>query len=133
MNTSYRLEEFVARMTPEQYARLLALAELILADPTAENGTEAERGQANAEAADLLVRTQQGLSELSRRRLRELTRKSEAEELTPEERAEYIALAEQLEESDAARLRAVARLAELRGVSPADLIKELGPGMTGRV
>jgi hypothetical protein len=118
MNTSYRLEEFVARMTPEQYARLLAFAELILADPTAENGTEAERGQADAEAADLLVRTQQGLSELSRRRLRELTRKSEAEELTPEERAEYIALAEQLEESDAARLRAVVRLALRTSGSP---------------
>ena|SRR5260370_1417424 len=123
MNISYRLEEFVARMTPEQYARLLAFAELILADPSAENGTGAERGQADADAADLLVRTQQGLSELSRRRLRELTRKSEAEDLTPEERAEYIALAEQLEESDAARLQAAVKLADLRGVSPAELMK----------
>jgi hypothetical protein len=133
MNTSYRLEEFVARMTPEQYARLLAFAELILADPSAENGTESEPGQADAEAADLLVRTQQGLPELSRRRLRELTHKSEAEELTPEERAEYIALAEQLEESDAARLQAVVKLAELRGVPPADLVRQLGLGMSGRV
>jgi hypothetical protein len=133
MNTSYRLEEFVARMTPDQYARLLAFAELILADPSAENGTEAECGQADADAADLLVRTQQGLSELSRRRLRELTHKSEAEDLTPEERAQYIALAEKLEESDAARLQAVVKLAELRGVPPADLIKQLGLGMSGRV
>jgi len=133
MNTSYRLEEFVARMTPEQYARLLAFAELILADPSAENGTEAKRDRADVESAELLGRIQQGLPELSRRRLRELTHKSEAEELTPEERAEYIALAEQLEESDGARLQAVVKLAELRGVPPADLIKELGLGMTGRV
>jgi hypothetical protein len=133
MNTSYRLEEFVARMTPEQYARLLAFAELILADPSAENGTEAKRDRADVESPELLGRIQQGLPELSRRRLRELTHKSEAEELTPEERAEYIALAEQLEESDGARLQAVVKLAELRGVPPADLIKELGLGMTGRV
>jgi hypothetical protein len=133
MNTSYRLEEFVARMTPEQYARLLAFAELILADPSAENGTEAKRERADAESAELLGRIQQGLPELSRRRLRELTQKSEAESLTPEERAEYIALAEQLEESDAARLQAVVKLAELRGVPPADLVKQLGLGMSGRV
>lgn len=129
MNTSYRLEEYVARMTPEQYARLLAFAEQILADPSGRKTTEVDPDKVDAESKELLGRTQQGLSEQSRTCLRELIEKSEAESLTSEERAEYIALAEQHEDSDATRIRAVARLAELRGTSPAELMKNLGIGI----
>jgi hypothetical protein len=63
--------------------------------------------------------------------LRELTRKSEVEALTTDERAEYIALAVQREEADAERLQAVIRLAQLRGVPPTQMLEEFGLGATG--
>ncbi|MCI0486542.1 MAG: hypothetical protein L0229_08065 [Blastocatellia bacterium] len=76
--------------------------------------------------SDLLRRIKNRFPESQR--LRELTRKSEAETLSDEERAEYIALAEQREAVDAERMQAVAKLAQLRGVSPDQLLNELGLG-----
>jgi hypothetical protein len=64
-------------------------------------------------------------------RLRALMRKSEEEALTPDERAEYIALAAQREEADAERLQAMLRLAQLRGVPPTQLLEEFGIGTIG--
>jgi hypothetical protein len=64
-------------------------------------------------------------------RLRELTCKSEVEALNTDERAQYIALAEQREEADTERLQAVIRLAQLRGVPPTQLLEEFGIGTTG--
>jgi hypothetical protein len=68
------------------------------------------------------------LSEESRERLRQLTLKSAAEALSEAERVEYIALAEQREQADAERLLAIATLAKLHNVSPADLIETLKAG-----
>ncbi len=119
MNPTQRIQEFVVRMTPDQYARLLAFAEAIL------NGNAAQ--STLAEEAELLQRIQQTFPE--KLRLRELTRKSEAEILNAEERSEYITLAEQGENADAERLQSVIRLAQLRGVSPAQLLTELSSGV----
>ena len=83
------------------------------------------------ETAALQQRLQHVFPDSLRQRLRELTRKSEEEALTPDERAEYIALAEQREAADAERLQVVLRLAQLRGVPPAQLLEELGIGATG--
>ena len=129
MHPTQQLEACVARMTPEQYARLLAFAEALLAEALAPN--EGDTAPQAAEAAALQQRLQYAFPDHLRQRLRVLTRKSEAETLTTDERAEYIALAEQREEADAERLQAVIRLAQLRGIPPAQLLEEFGIGATG--
>ena len=129
MHPTQRLEECVARMTPEQYARLLAFAEALLAEGLAPSDRDMAR-QA-VETAELQQRIQHAFPDNLRQRLRELTRKSEVEALTTDERAEYIALAAQREEADAQRLQAVIRLAQLRGVPPTQLLEEFHLGATG--
>ena len=129
MHLTHQLEACVARMTPEQYARLLAFAEALLAESSAPS--EGDMTQQAEEAAALEQRIQHAFPDHLRQRLRELTRKSEVEALTTDERAEYIALAEQREEADAERLQAVIRLARLRGVPPTQLLEEFGIRATG--
>jgi len=129
MHPTQQLEACVARMTPEQYARLLAFAEALLAEGLVPS--ERDMAQQAVETAELQHRIQHAFPDNLRQRLRDLTCKSEVEALTTEERAEYIALAEQREEADAERLQAVIRLAQLRGVPPTQLLEEFGIGMTG--
>ena len=129
MHLTHQLEACVARMTPEQYARLLAFAEALLAESLAPSARDT--AQQAVEAAALQYRIQHAFPDNLRQRLRELTHKSEVEALTADERAEYIALAEQREEADAERLQAVIRLAQLRGVSPTQLLEEFGIETTG--
>ena len=124
MNQIERLEAVISRLTPEQYAKLLAFAES-LAD-TSPVSDEQETEAVEVTETELLRRIQHGFPENRRRRLRELTGKSEAETLSEEERAEYIALAEEREAADAERLQSVYKLARLRGVSATQLMKELG-------
>lgn len=126
MDQTQRLEEFISRLTPEQYARLLAFAESLIVENSPDTNCEALGQSADVTEADLLSRIQNSFPESQR--LRELTLKSEAETLTDEERAEYIELAEQREVADAERMQAVVRLAQLRGVSPDQLLIELGLG-----
>ena len=95
MNRTSTLEEVVNRFTSEQKSRLLSFAELLAAETSPPD-----------------VRRANSFSEPLRRRLRLLTRKSEAETLTDAERAEYIAFAERLENHDAARLNAAAELSK---------------------
>ena len=129
MHPTPQLEACVARMTPEQYVRLLAFAEALLAEGLAAS----ERGmeQQVVETAALQHRIQHAFPDNLRQRLRALTRKSEVEALNADERAEYITLAEQREEADAERLQAVSRLAQLRGVPSTQLLEEFGIGTTG--
>jgi hypothetical protein len=129
MHLTQQLEACVARMTPEQYARLLAFAEALLAESSAPSAHDT--AQQAVEAAALRQRIQHTFPDHLRQRLRALTRKSEVEVLTPDEHAEYIALAAQREEADAERLQAVIRLAQLRGVPPTQLLEEFGIGATG--
>lgn len=91
MNTTERLQEVATRLTPEQYARLLSFAETLASETESLDVDSPETLQKN-------------FPENLRLRLRELTAKSESETLTDAERAEYIALAEQLETADAKRL-----------------------------
>jgi hypothetical protein len=129
MHLTHQLEACVACMTPEQYARLLAFAEALLAEGLAPGARDTAH-QAG-ETAALQHRIQHAFPANLRQRLRELTRKSEMEALTTDERAEYITLAEQREQADAERLQAVFRLAQLRGVPPTQLLEEFGIGTTG--
>lgn len=112
MNPAERLEEVVTRLTPEQYARLLLFAESL--------------------AASHDVPSAKTFAETLRERLRELTRKSEAETLSEAEGAEYIVLAEQLENADAARLEAAAKLSQQDSIPLAEALARLDAGANGR-
>jgi hypothetical protein len=129
MHPTPQLEAYIARMTPEQYARLLAFAEALLTEGLVPN--ERDLVHQAVEDAALQQRLQHAFPDSLRQRLRELTRKSEEEALAPDERTEYIALATRREEADAERLHVVLRLAQLRGVPPAQLLEEFGIGTTG--
>lgn len=112
MNPTQRLEEVVTRLTPKQYARLLLFAESL--------------------AASHDVQSAGAFPEPLRERLRELTHRSEAEILSEAECAEYIALAEQLENADAGRLEAAARLAQQDNIPLAEALARLDLGANVR-
>ena len=126
MNQIERLEAVISRLTPEQYAKLLAFAESLADKSSISDDGEADAVEVTETA--LLRHIQRSFPENHRQRLRELTNKSEDEMLSEAERAEYIALAEEREAADAERLQAVYKLAQLRGVSAAQVLKELGIG-----
>lgn len=115
MDPTHRLEEVVTRLTPEQVARVLSFAESLAAETAA---TDAAPAKIFAEPV--------------RRRLRELTARSEAETLTDTERAEYITLAEGREAADAERLEAATALAKLRDIPFAQALAELDAGADER-
>ena len=112
MNTTGRLQEVATRLTPEQYARLLSYAETLASETDSLDVDSPETLQKNFPAN-------------LRLRLRELTAKSEAETLTKAERAEYILLAEQLEEADAKRIETAIRLSKSKNISFAQALAEL--------
>jgi hypothetical protein len=112
MNPAERLQEVVTRLTAEQYARLLLFAESL--------------------AASHDVHSAKTFPELLRERLRELTCKSEADTLSEAESAEYIVLAEQLEDADAARLEAAAKLSQQDSIPLAEALAKLDAGANGR-
>jgi hypothetical protein len=111
MNQTQRLEEVVTRLTSEQYARLLSFAESLVA----------ETSQSDFQSTKTF-------SDGSRQRLRELTDKSESETLTESERAEYIALAEQRENADAARLQEAAQLSKQNNIPLTEALAQLDAG-----
>jgi hypothetical protein len=128
MNQIEKIEDVVSRLTAEQYARLLAFAESLVEENSGQDVSEIVPQATVLTEAELLNLIHHNFPEPQRQRLRELTRKSEAELLSDEERIEYINLAEQRETADAERLQAVIKLAQLRDISPAQLMKELGIG-----
>jgi hypothetical protein len=115
MNSTQSLEEVITRLTPEQYDRLLSFAQALAAETSLHD--------------DQAIRT---FTESLRQRLRELTRKSEAEQLTKAEHIEYIFLAEQLENADAARLEAAALHSKLNNVPLAEALAQFDAGANGR-
>jgi helix-turn-helix protein len=80
--------------------------------------------QATEEA--LLAAIRQRLPDEQRERLSELRDKLEAETLTETERAELLALVEQVEDADVERAKALLALAQKRGVSVRQLMIDLG-------
>jgi hypothetical protein len=79
-----------------------------------------------AEEAELLLRINRGLPAELRARLEELGERREAEELTPAEQAELVALADRVEALEAERVESLTRLAALRGVLLSTLMEQLG-------
>lgn len=84
------------------------------------------RARASQPETELLARINEGLPEVTWRRYRELVAKRQAEELTPEQHAELMALTHRIEETHARRLEALGELSRLRGTSLETLMQELG-------
>jgi hypothetical protein len=120
VNQTRTIDAIVSRMSPDQYAALVAFAEKLV-NPVS------HRFDPEEEALACFLRTP--IPEELRENLRELTEKSEAETLTDAERIEYLRLAEQIETEQAARLEAAIQLAALRGVEPMVIIREFGIGV----
>jgi len=76
--------------------------------------------------AELLYKINQGLSVEAQQRFDLLTAKRRAENLTPEEHDELLALVDAIEQSDAERVAWLAELAQLRSVSIRTLMSQLG-------
>jgi hypothetical protein len=79
-----------------------------------------------ADESALLARVNQGLPGDNRVRLRALIEKRDDETITASEWQELAALTDQLELLHADRLAALAELAQLRGVTLAEVISQLG-------
>ena len=80
----------------------------------------------SADESALFVTINQRLSEADRQRLAHLGEHRYREELTPEEHRELLELQQRLEALHANRMKALAQLAQLRGVTLANLLTQLG-------
>jgi hypothetical protein len=80
------------------------------------------------EEAVLLQKINQGLPVATQQRFDYLNERRRDETLTDEEHQELLALIEQIEESDVQRVKYLGQLAQLRNVSLAVLMKQLGLG-----
>jgi hypothetical protein len=76
--------------------------------------------------ADLLQRINQGLPPSQQERYQELIAKRQAQTLTTEDHRELLQLTDQAELVQANRAAALVALAQLRGISVDDLIRDLG-------
>jgi hypothetical protein len=110
------LLQAVAQLSPQELEAFVADVLALRADLTAGGASE----------TDLLRRIRHSLPDDVRRRFRELNGKRRADTLTPDEHAELLRLIDQVENSDAERVRALAQLARLRKKSLAEVMQELG-------
>jgi hypothetical protein len=76
--------------------------------------------------AELLLKINQGLPLETQRRYDELVARRKAETLTPDEHQELLDLIDQIEKSDAERIKYLADLARLRGTSLTALMQDRG-------
>jgi hypothetical protein len=76
--------------------------------------------------AELLLKINQGLPFDTQKRYDELVAKRKAETMTPDEHQELLRLIEQIEKSDAERVKNLVDLAHLRGTSLTALMEDLG-------
>jgi hypothetical protein len=106
------LDSTIAELLGEQLQRQAAFA----LPPSPQAPTE----------SDLLQQIQQGLPEATWQRYHDLQAKREAEQLTPQEHAELIALTDQIEGWNVRRLELAQQLAARRGVSWQEIVVELG-------
>lgn len=74
---------------------------------------------------ELLMKINQGPPPDMQRRFRKLNRKRKAETITPEEYQELLALIDRIEQFDVERVKYLAELANLRGLSLTALMNEL--------
>lgn len=79
----------------------------------------------SADETELMLKINQGLSPDMQTRFDELVGKRQAETLTQEEHQELLALTDQIEKADAKRMKYLAELARIRGISLDVLMEEL--------
>jgi hypothetical protein len=79
----------------------------------------------SAEEAELMLNINQGLSSDMQMRFDELVAKRQAETLTQEEHQELLSLTDEIEKADPKRMKYLAELARIRGVSLDVLMEEL--------
>ncbi|MDB5332458.1 MAG: hypothetical protein JWP03_3609 [Phycisphaerales bacterium] len=79
-----------------------------------------------ADEARLLEQINLGVSADTWQRYRALGEKRDARALADSEHDELIAISDRIEEANARRMRYVVELARLRGVSPQELMRQLG-------
>jgi hypothetical protein len=75
---------------------------------------------------DLLLKINQGLPPEMQKRFNELVANRQAEILSSDEHQELLGLTYQIENSDAERVKYMAELARLRGISLTELMDDLG-------
>ena len=75
---------------------------------------------------DLLQRINEGVPDIVRQRYRQLNAKRQAETLSEPEHSELLSLVDRIELADADRLGCLIELANLRGVTVAALMQQLG-------
>ena len=80
--------------------------------------------------AELLLEINRGLSPKLQNRFDELAEKLAAENMTFNEREEFLTLTDQIEKQDAKRIGLLGKLAELRQISLDDLMRELQIGQS---
>lgn len=74
----------------------------------------------------LIEQISKGLPEQTWQKFDELRQVAKAEEMSPDQQQELIAITDQIEAADALRLEHLASLAQLRGVPIAEVMLELG-------
>ena len=80
--------------------------------------------------AELLLEINRGLSPELQKRFDELAEKLAAENMTFNEREEFLTLTDQIEKQDAKRIGLLGKLAEIRQISIDDLMRELQIGQS---
>ena len=86
----------------------------------------AEVPHLSEQESKLLLKINQGVPDQLERRYDALLRKRRQNKLTRREHQELLALTEQMEQFDVERLKLLAELAELRGLSLPELMQQLG-------
>lgn len=76
--------------------------------------------------SELLIKINRGLPPEDQTRLNRLIEKRRAEALTPEEQRELLRLTDRLEAAQVARVKALVKLAQLRGIPLNTLMNDLG-------
>jgi len=87
---------------------------------------EGKAPRLSKEESQLFLRINQTLPEKQARRLEELNEKIEESVLTNDEQAELLRLAKRVEKMWIDRLQAIIELAELRGITPQEMMRQLG-------
>jgi hypothetical protein len=93
---------------------------------TLEMRARREAPVASARESELLLHVNQSLPEDLSRRLKTLTEKRRAEDLTSEEHAELLFLGDEAERMEASRLNSLSELATVRRIAVPDLMSALG-------
>lgn len=80
--------------------------------------------------SELLLKINRGLSPELQKRFDDLAEKLAAENMTSDEREEFLKLTDRIEKQDAKRIELLGKLAELRQISLDDLMRELQIGQS---